>query len=236
MITLNDINKKQIIFVGDIHGEFATMRFKLETAGVQDAYIIQVGDFGMGFHKPGFYAQALERLNDFLLESNNHLYAIRGNHDDPDYFRTTNNPFNLSNITLLADYTELILLDKKMLFVGGAFSVDRCYRVLNKSYWTDEPFVLREDFPFGKYDCVVTHARPAQSGLFSTTHKIRDWLDKDLELERDLQAESELLSKLYELTKPPAWIFGHYHQGCVNITPDTKFRCLDILELYPFIK
>lgn len=233
MITLNDINKKQIILVGDIHGEFATMRYKLETAGVQDAYIIQVGDFGMGFHRPGFYEAALSRLNVWLLKSNNHMYVIRGNHDDPDYFNTTNNPFNLSNITLLADYTELTLLDKKMLFVGGAISVDRCFRVPGKSYWIGEPFVLKEDFPFDKYDCVVTHARPTQSGLFSTMHKIRDWLDKDASLESDLNIEAELISRLYELTKPPVWIFGHYHQGCTNITPTTKFRCLDILELYP---
>lgn len=236
MTDLTNTNRNQIVLVGDIHGEFATLRFKLKAKGVCNAHIIQVGDFGMGFNKPGYYEHHLGLFNNSLAEDNNHLYAIRGNHDDPAYFKSTNNPFNLTNITLLADYTELTLLDKRMLFVGGALSVDRRTRVLNKSYWADEGFVLKKDFPFNTYDCVITHARPPQSGLFSSTHKIKHWIDRDmeLELERDLEIEAGLLGELYELTKPANWIFGHYHEGCINITQPTKYRCLDILELYSY--
>lgn len=224
----------QIVMLGDIHGAFRSVPYNSNRLNIENAIVIQVGDFGMGFHRPFYYADELNIINERLKLNNNHLYAIRGNHDDPSYFAETNNPFGCSNITLLADYSELDLLGHKFLFVGGAISVDRKERVLNKSYWADEPFVFRPEFDYKLYDCVVTHTRPAESGLFSVAYKNEERINADPELLRDLQEEMDLVSMLYEKTKPKRWFFGHFHMAAVGDNGITKFRCLDIDEFCPY--
>jgi UDP-2,3-diacylglucosamine pyrophosphatase LpxH len=224
--------KNKIILVGDIHGEFGSFRNKIKN-NISDAYIIQVGDFGLGFHKPNFYKDKFTWLNEVLVNNNCHLYVIRGNHDDPSYFAETNSPE--SNITLLKDYSELELLNKKILLIGGAVSVDRIYRIEGSSWWQDEPLFLDRDFPYGKYDAVVTHTRPLVCGAFKGFDNIEYWCDGDPSLKDDLTEEGQLLNFVYEKTKPRYWFYGHFHQSLISHHENTEFKCLNIDESYmPF--
>lgn len=227
---MNTIDK--IIFCGDIHGEYSKLVYDLKRFRYEDANIIQVGDFGIGFYKPNYYKTELTKLNERLVIGNNHLYAIRGNHDNPEYFQQTNNPFDLSNITLLQDYSELTLCDKSILFVGGAVSVDRRFRHEGKNYWSDEEFVMNFEYPFGKYDIVVTHTRPGVCGAFKGFDNIKYWCDQDVDLKNDLIDESNAMNALYEKTKPLNWYYGHFHKSSVVTFENTTFRCLDINEHY----
>jgi calcineurin-like phosphoesterase family protein len=229
-----ETDKKSIIFLGDIHGEFATAAYLIKRANIEDAYIIQCGDFGVGFHKENFYKEQLGKLNDRLVNKNCHMFVLRGNHDDPSWFKHTNNPFDLSNITLVEDYWVLNLLGKKILCVGGAVSIDAVQRVEGKSYWKDEVFVLNESdwIKTANADIVACHISCDQADMFNSFHKIRGRFQDDPTLEEKLVAERKLSSALYDMTKPALWIHGHYHQACTNITPQTTFRSLDINELW----
>jgi UDP-2,3-diacylglucosamine pyrophosphatase LpxH len=231
--------KDKIILVGDIHGEFDRLRYDINRFGYENAYIIQVGDFGMGFHKPNYYKdQTFPKLNEVLVKKNCQLYVIRGNHDDPEYFKQTNNPFDFSNITLLQDYTELDLIGKSILLVGGAISIDRTWRVENKSWWSDETFKLKLDneFPYKdrQYDLVVTHTRPGVCGAFKGFNNIKEWCNNDANLKTNLIEESQAVDYLYEKTKPKDWIYGHFHESVVNQYNGTTFRCLNIDEHYAY--
>jgi DNA repair exonuclease SbcCD nuclease subunit len=201
-----------------------------------DAYIIQVGDFGFGFHKPNYYKTELGDVSKTLTKNNCHLYVIRGNHDDPSYFAETNNPFGFDNITVLADYSELNLLGKSILLVGGAVSVDRRFREDGKSWWSDEDFNLKleDQFPYKdrQYDLVVTHTRPGVCGAFKGFDNIQYWCDQDPDLKNDLIDESQQLDYLYERTKPKDWYYGHFHNSDITQYEDTKFRCINIDEHY----
>lgn len=232
-------NKNKIVVVGDVHGEFNKLRYDINRLGHENAYIIQVGDFGMGFHSPNYYRDhAFPKLNEALVNANCHLYAIRGNHDDPEYFKQTNNPFGFSNITLLQDYAELELLGKSILLVGGAVSIDRGWREEGKSYWSNEVFNLKleHEFPYKdrQYDLVVTHTRPGVCGAFKGFFKIKEYCDDDPDLKNDLIEESQLVDYLYEHTKPKNWIYGHFHESNVIRYQDTTFRCLNIDEHYAY--
>ena len=228
--------KLQTVLVGDIHGEFEDFRSILAYWKIADAYIIQVGDFGMGFKSDDYYARVLSSLDEFLGLNNNHLYAFRGNHDAPRYFQTTNNPFDCKNITFLADYSELELLGKRILCIGGAVSIDRIQRVPGRSYWEDEPFVFNETFFFSgnrAYDVVLTHTRPGVCGAFKGFAKIADYLKHDPTLKEELIFESKEMDKVYELTKPAQWFYGHFHDANITDYENTRFRCLDINEVCP---
>lgn len=238
------MSKDKIIFVGDVHGEFDTLGYDCKRFKHDNAYIIQVGDFGMGFCKPEYYRVELTLLNNILTDLNCHLYAIRGNHDDPECFRVTNNPFNLSNITLLKDYSELELLDKKILCVGGAISVDRINRIKRDkkrrrynenslpTWWDNERCVVIEPdkFKYNKYDVVVTHTRPGICGNFKAEYHIEELIKSDPPLRCELQEEAAELNKLWEYTKPELWVYGHFHCSDYFSNGVTTFRCLDIDE------
>ena len=233
-IVMEDTLKKdKIVFIGDVHGEFGKLRFDIRRMH-ENAYLIQVGDFGVGFHKEGYYELELKKLQDELARYNCHLFVLRGNHDNPAWFTKTHNPFGYENITLLADYTELDLLGKKILCVGGAISIDREHRIEGKSWWEDEVFVLKLEaaWPYAekKYDIVATHTRPAVCGAFKGFKNIQEWCNNDPTLKNELIEEGQLVDYLYNHTKPAHWFYGHFHESNLITHGSTVFRCLDIDE------
>ena len=226
--------KDSLVLIGDIHGEFRRMNYDIHKRyGHVDSHIIQVGDAGLGFNKPNYYKTELGILNTSLEESNNMLYMISGNHDDPFYFQESNHPFGYKNIKLLANYSTLNILGKKILLVGGAISIDRTDRVVGISYWQDEKFCFLPDFPYEKdYDIVVTHSRPSECGSFISQERLQYWFDKDSTLKNELRVEGEELNKLYRATKPREWYYGHMHASDFRQYENTTFRCLNINEHY----
>ena len=94
-------NYKNLYILGDIHSNFSIINYYLKSLKIENSIIIQIGDFGLGFKEKEERKNLLE-LNYKLLENNCMLYAIRGNHDNPEYF----NNLNLySNIILLKDWS-----------------------------------------------------------------------------------------------------------------------------------
>ena len=149
--------KERILYLGDIHGSFNIINQYVKLYGIKDAHIIQVGDFGVGFQTIEKEKRMLEMFNPILVKNNVHVWAIRGNHDYKPHF--DNDPFGLSNIHLIPDYTVLELCGKEILCIGGAVSVDRHWRYTKnqrsgifenqtlgvESWWPDEVFVLDRD-------------------------------------------------------------------------------------------
>lgn len=237
------MNKKnKLVMVGDIHGEFNRLSYDVRRL-YQDAYIIQVGDFGVGFHKRGYYELLLKKLDQTLQNANCHLYAIRGNHDEPEWFKETHNPFGYTNITLLKDYSELNLLGNNILLVGGAISIDRDWRIIknnemqqrnetNRLWWADEPFVYNDDFEYKQYDIVVTHTRPANCGMYKGFDAIKQFIAGNDTLKEELIKESDDMERLWNKTKPAYWYYGHFHNSSLVETSGTAFKCLDIDEHY----
>ena len=143
-----------MIFLGDIHGNCAWLRYVIENN--QSAYrnqtIIQVGDFGVGFTTEYNDNKTLEDLDKFLSKFNIIMYVLKGNHDNPLYFKG-NHIFN--NLKLMPDYSVIEVEGSKILLVGGALSIDRSDRlkymqiaasqgISRESYWFDEAFALDE--------------------------------------------------------------------------------------------
>lgn len=79
---------KNVVVCGDIHGEFNASVFKLCIQyKMTDTVLIVAGDCGFGFDKPGYYDNIFKRNSSKLSKTNNWVVMVRGNHDDPAYFR-----------------------------------------------------------------------------------------------------------------------------------------------------
>jgi predicted phosphodiesterase len=249
--------KKQLFFMGDIHGNYAVLKHRVKSRKITDATIIHVGDFGVGFSKYERDVERLVDLNEFLESKNVIVYVCRGNHDNPIFF---NGQHIYSNLKLVEDYTVLNINDKNILMVGGALSIDRVPRrkantdsiyatMEERYYWSTEVFVLDEEKLKNTkdIDIVVTHTCPDFSypvnlnGDFPRV--VTQFASGDPSLIKDLMEERELLTKFWKLvcenSKPTHYYYGHFHSsneenihGLSGVVPmTTKFTCLGIDEL-----
>lgn len=228
------MDKKNILLLGDTHGSFDILGRYIKNF-VRDSYIIQVGDFCIMNNEEDNHSYEhgqLNYLNKCLQETNSELLIIRGNHDNPFRFKELKHPYSFENITLIPDYTELNLLGKNILLIGGAVSVDRLRNKLGVDYWKEEVFEFRSDFNYGQYDLVVTHSKPFVCDFKNDFENIKFYLSKDKALYDDLIKEKDLFDQLYYKTKPSHFCFGHYHESYSGKFENTNFRCLDIMEFY----
>jgi DNA repair exonuclease SbcCD nuclease subunit len=223
-----------MIVFGDIHCKYAEFLNIIKQFPKSPTNYIQVGDFGVGFfdlsNDNSQFKYDLICLRDTLRLTNSKLYVIRGNHDNPAYFRPSSpqaeefrNIFE-DIILLVPDYTKLVLDGKVCYFVGGAVSIDRVYRLANrKHYWSDECVLYRipsEDL--SDVDCVFTHTAPSifypeplditKLGIVKQFNPNSTGnfplLISDLSEERLYM--DKLLRKFHNASK---WYYGHFHMS-----------------------
>ena len=222
-----DLEDKLIILVGDVHGSFYSITELCKQ--FQNIYILQVGDFGIGFEQNKLKEQRiLKNLAESLIRSNNHLFVIRGNHDNPAYF---NDQTIEERITFLSDYSILNQNGKKILCVGGGISIDRVHRKIGTSYWVDEVFVLDEQ-KIVEADVLVTHVAPKEFPLITlqSNSLVKTFCKVDHKLDSDLKRESNLVQSLVNLSKCKKHYFGHFHVSMKYDTSSCIYTCLDIDE------
>jgi predicted phosphodiesterase len=243
----------RLLFLGDIHGSFSVIHQYIDLYGVKDAHIIQVGDFGVGFSTLEKEKRLLEMYHQKLVKNNVFVWTIRGNHDYKPYF--DNDPFGLTNIKLVPDYTVLNLCDKNILCIGGAVSVDRMWRMTKnqkqgihdgnelKSWWHDEVFNLDIDklSTYRDIDIVVTHTAPDYCPIdntFGFGPFVEGIINEtgDTELRTDLLVERNQLNHAFQILNENNNIthayYGHFHRSDVINMYGVTHRLLNVNELW----
>lgn len=224
-----------MILLGDIHGNFNIITTQIRKYNIKNENIIQVGDFGIGFDDR-IDLHNLNHLNNILSERNINLYVIRGNHDNPSWFK---GELNLTNITLLPDYSILKIEDKNILFIGGAISIDREKRETNKSYWKDEVVVFDKDKleSIKGIDMVVTHTAPIFVYPMGIDAPIIDYFaEDDFTLKKDLLHERKTMDEIYNILNENNtinyWFYGHFHFSNKMFYNTTEFILLNCNEFF----
>lgn len=237
-------------FIGDTHGMrpvFSIVdRFKTEKSN-----LIHVGDFGLGFVSIMQDVKNLEVIDEMLIDTQNKLFVVRGNHDNPifwDKSKGLNLP-KLHNIHLVDDYSVLDIENKKILCVGGGISIDRQIRKDDRPYpswWKDEEFQWHP----GKFnrvvnnhntmDIIVTHSAPSACYPRGVDAPIvNDWHNVELQHGNNLKGELQMERKKIDMLKdavlkaykPTNWFYGHFHTSKTEIIDLVKFQALKINEI-----
>jgi Icc-related predicted phosphoesterase len=211
---------------GDNHGSWDRLFDKIDQANITDVTLIGVGDTGIGFKIKEKQLRELELLNNRFKKRNIQYMTIRGNHCDPSYF---DGSIKLSNIELLPDYTVRELNGETFLFVGGAISIDRQFRKVGSSYWTDEVFVLKPEL-IKKCDVLIAHTAPYWVGPFDK-QGLEDWCIKDVHLWDECEKERKDLDELVKLCQPSRSYHGHFHTSAWVDFRECFARILDIDEI-----
>jgi DNA repair exonuclease SbcCD nuclease subunit len=198
-------------FLGDTHGVRSAMH-AIDKKKLDTTTIIHVGDLGLGFQSITNDIRDLCALDEFCQQSGINFYAIRGNHDNPIFWKQE---FGLRlpkfyNIHLVDDYSIINIESKNILCVGGAISIDRLIRASEHppTWWRNERFYL--DFEklnltlskINTIDIVVTHSAPdfafPQNDHVAIVDHYCDLEQKHgLDLRKDLRQERADIGDLY---------------------------------------
>ena len=229
---------------GDCHGDFTWLngRFRGDT-------IIILGDAGINF----FLNKRDERTKQHIMESGVILYCVRGNHEarpqslstmvlayDPIVEGEVYYEPEYPNIKYFKDYGIYTIGGYKIAVIGGAYSVDKFYRIL-RAGCTEENNDPRRTFWFAD-EQLSAEERAAADKLFAEAGDVDivmshtcpySWQPTDLFLRQVDQStvdnSMELwLDKVAETLNFKCWIFGHYH---VN-----RKEAPNVMELFDEIK
>lgn len=237
-------------FIGDTHSIKPIFTI-IDQHQLENQNIIHVGDFGLGFQPIVRDIRNLEMLDQMLGETGNELYVIRGNHDNPIFWDKKNIWLpTFHNLHLVEDYSVIDIEGKRVLFVGGAISIDRSIRKDENppSWWENEVFQLnysklKEVVDNKKVDIVVTHTAPEfaypQSAVGSTIVQHYSEIEAmhGNNLLKELGSERADVGDIYRhLTsinkRPDYWVYGHFHSSRKQTISGTEFKLLNINELY----
>ena len=231
---------KNWIVTGDTHGGVSTISRvgniarNMPECKPEETGIIILGDAGLNF-----YLNNTDKKYKKLLNSQGyHIYCVRGNHEE----RPENIPgmilvedINVDNFVWLEEAYPNIryfvdgnvynINGKNALVIGGAYSVDKWYRLARAGYSKDEAEIanpkkcgwfkselltanemdaITEKIVGKRFDFVLSHTCPLSwepNDLFLNGID-QNQVDKSMEIWMD-----ELLNKI----DWRVWLFGHYH-------------------------
>ena len=213
---------KRFLVTGDCHGDFSRFKdYDREIQKDEETAVIILGDAGLNWTLDEHDAQVKNSLNK---RYNFTIYCVRGNHEA--------RPQNVEDMHLIYDedvHGEVYIQDKwpkiryfkdfglylinglEVAIIGGAYSVDKWYRLKNGFRWfedeqlTDEEMIAATaEFTGMEVDIVLTHTCPI------------GWVPRDLFLSGIDQSSVDNSMELFleEIAKCfgwKVWLFGHYH-------------------------
>jgi len=220
---INEQHPTKIAFVGDVHGQTAQMLHACVTAHNHGAtHILQLGDFGIWDKDTEF----LNTVNKYLQDNAMQLYFIDGNHEN--FPRLYAHPLAedgtrsvRTNIHHLPRGFVFTWDDFTFMAMGGAYSIDRRFRTLNRDFWTEE-LITDNDIATARanakgrvIDVLLTHDSPAGAPNSITDDLASQakaaWFFGENHLEGCNEHRERL--RLVAQAADPAFIaHGHYHK------------------------
>ena len=227
------------IFVkGDFHGQFSGLKdFCKKAETTTEDILVVLGDFGVnyGLGVDDFY------LKRSLAKLPITLVAVHGNHEERPSrvrgYRKIDSPFGLGKMwhdpqfpnQYFFDNGAHTIYDKTILVLGGAYSVDKQYRLMSGQKWfpseqltMDEKWNLQQTTYNGKYDYVLSHTCP-------TNYIPRDKFLPMINQEEVDRSTEDFLQTIHDQITYDKWYCGHWHTD--RIVDKIRFVFHDYLEV-----
>ena len=205
---------------GDTHGDFS--RFSYYDKLKKDIAVIICGDAGVNYYLNKKDYKLKKSLRDILPKVT--FYLVRGNHEArPQSLISMKEIYDkevegnvwveeeFPNIKYLKDGEVYTIDGKRALVIGGAYSIDKEYRLINGWQWfpteqlsATEREAITEKYAGQHFDLVLSHTCPYPWQPFDKFLSYVDQTKVDNSMEYWMENLSHKIS--YNL-----WIFGHFH-------------------------
>ena len=216
---------KHVLVTGDMHSRVKErlqyIKDMMPEYSPEETAVIVLGDFGTNY----YLSKHDWKIKHHAAKFGYTIYALRGNHEQrASLVKNMEKVYDnfvhgyvymeqeFPNIKYFADeVAEYEILDKKVLCIPGAYSVDKWYRLQNDGQWfADEQLTAEEmshaekEFAGKYYDFVFSHTAPL------------DWEPRDLFLNCIDQSKVDKtmevwMNKFKEMFNWKCWCFAHYH-------------------------
>lgn len=210
---------KKWYVTGDTHGRWDNLFMKLQKVNGGDALII-LGDAGFNYYLNKTDRKLKEKAN--LLGVT--IYCVRGNHEqrpelidsmvlryDEEVDNTVYVELEYPNIRYFRDGATYTINGYKTLVLGGAYSIDKYYRLSMGYTWfeqeqlnADELKMIENQIYDDDFDFVLTHTCPASWQPTDLFFRGIDQNTVDNTMEYWLNYMKNNFTWKY-------WLFGHYH-------------------------
>lgn len=197
--------------------------------------LIQVGDFG-------YWPRSVNKTWD--REFDHPCYFICGNHEDFESLVHIDEP-NLgldpyhsysgqwTKMMRQWDYKSRGTIEDGILFIGGARSIDRHWRIEGLDWFPEEniscaqqEYILDQIEEYGAKDIhtVISHDAPTSFVLESI-----------LSGPEYHDGNRKFLEEVRRIVEPERWYFGHYHRPISDTTHGTYWECVGIVDNRDFL-
>ena len=227
-----------IYITGDTHGDFSRITdFCYNNKTTKDDIMIILGDAGINY----FLDRRDYFLKQYLKELPITLFCIHGNHEErPENIESyKTKKFNSGIVYYEKNYPNILFAKdgeiydfngNSVLVIGGAYSVDKYYRLLlgQKWFFSEQPSdktkkhikkVLKEHN--NAVDIILSHTCPYK---YMPTEVFLSGLDQS----KVDKSTEEFLDEIEKNTKYNEWYCGHYHTD--KEIDYIRFMMNDIIE------
>lgn len=232
---------KTFLITGDTHGDIYRYKF-LEQYPAETAALIVLGDAGFNYYGQG--KDLLTKAGASMWE--NYIYCVRGNHEmRPEDVEGMQEMFDedVGNVVCYETEFPLIRYFKdgliynicgyRTLILGGAYSVDKDYRIARGWKWfhneqlsEEEMNNIYETYKNEEIDVILSHTCPLSC---QPTHLFLSGIDQST-VDNSMERWMEKVKQDFDWK---VWLFGHYHRD-LYIEPGVEMLLSNIWD-YEYI-
>lgn len=224
--------KKGLVLVcGDTHADFRELNTIM--AHNEPSVVLVCGDFGY-WNKSTWRKGTVGNFVDGIKPGNTKVYWCDGNHEDHNLLQQLRKehgrekPIEVAhNVFYCPRGSTLELEDgRTVLFMGGAYSIDKAYRTPHVD-WFPEEVISEEDMrhlPDTKVDIVISHTCPSfvAKNLILPHHYYG--------VGKVIDQSCSHLDKVFDKYNPSLWYFGHWHIQQNMYVNGAFFQCLNEMQ------
>ncbi len=218
MIRRIEKTDEKVLFTGDTHGNFTALNQLI--LNLEPDTVIVAGDFGY-WDLSVFGGAEGSFCHDSLVHPKTKIYFCDGNHEDHRRLAELIRGKDISgpvkagtDLFYMPRGSVLQLNGRKILFAGGAFSIDRAYREEGKTWFPEEEMTEKDlermlsRTDLSEIDTVVSHTCPAAAfpAVCEACGLQPEWVNHDF----TANCLEELRQRLPNVRD---WYFGHWHQA-----------------------